>query len=400
MFPSGSGPLSVRVLLLALAVVAVVAGARPLYATRPDPVTDTQAEATQPAGAPVFIAVIMTNTTGLPFNYFWGGPGNYPIAAHYMAQVTDVRGNVQEVRLDNGQYQAGSMGVQQIQPGQSVTMPAALPPLPAGTYTIQVGKGKCARVTVRDDPQLVRKREVDLLERIRKGERFAQRMAAKFVSEFVRDALLQDLLSEDRRVANAAADTLFDFRELPRESATVISKAMRMQLDAEAKRRSPDGGLLTYLAMLAARFDTEETLSAVLALAHSDVDGAPRSRAIDALGAFKQERATRELRGFLKDEDGDIRFEAARALADRKDPAALDVLLAVADDKQSPVRGHAHEALAKFPNDPRVEPALKRALEDDDRFVRFRALQALRELQRVRQPRERQTYPAPPVPPG
>ena len=35
-------------------------------------------------------------------------------------------------------------------------MPAALEPLPVGDYTIQVGKGKSAKVTVKDDSKLLR----------------------------------------------------------------------------------------------------------------------------------------------------------------------------------------------------------------------------------------------------
>ncbi len=82
----------------------------------------------------------------------------------------------------------------------------------------------------------------------------------------------------------------------------------------------------------------------------------------------------------MKDENQDVRFDAARALAARKDPAAIDVLLAVAHDTNSRWRRYSFDALLKYPDDPRVEPAIKSGLDDADSQVRQSAEFALRQL--------------------
>ncbi len=363
-----------------LLVLVTLMGSPAVGDEQTDFLRDVRAESAQPADAPILITVTLTNSGNKSITYWCGGPGNYPDAASYKARVTDSQGKVREVRLSNGQAQAGSGAYEEIKPGQTVVMPAALAPLPPGRYTIQVGRGKSAQVMVKRDPQLARKRDQDILKRIRKGEPFAQHVAAEYPNKAVGQALFQDLLSEDRQIAFHAAFTLVDSREIPDNSVAIIRQAMQKQLDLEAKRRSRNTEVLIYLAFLAAKVGSEEAMAPVLALAGSDFDGETRQRAVEALGAFKNPRATQELHGFLKDKERRVRFGAARVLADRKDPAALEVLLAVAADREDQWRPYAFQALAKFPNDPRVEPAIKRGLEDPSAFVRAAAKRALQSL--------------------
>jgi HEAT repeat protein len=122
----------------------------------------------------------------------------------------------------------------------------------------------------------------------------------------------------------------------------------------------------------------------VLALAHSDKGSEVRWQAVNALSVFKQQSATQELRGFLKDKDSWVQSAAAQALAKRKDPTAIEVLVAIAHDNKNQWRAYIYKALLNFPNDPRVEPTIKLGLSDTDSFTRRQAQEALEELHTTR----------------
>jgi HEAT repeat protein len=239
-------------------------------------------------------------------------------------------------------------------------------------------------VTIADDAALAWKREQELLQRIRKGEPNAQYAAGAYPTGSLGKALLRDLAAEDRDVATKAAHTLYQARQLPADAAAFVTRAMTRQLALEGQRLNRRTDVLVYLALLAARLGSEEALPAVLALAHSDIGGGARRQGVDALVAFRQERATRELHGFRADGDEEVRFAAARALAERRDGAAVAVLVAWASDAQSGWRGPACRALANYPNDGRAEAALRSRLTDADSAVRDEADRALEELLRAR----------------
>ena len=135
---------------------------------------------------------------------------------------------------------------------------------------------------------------------------------------------------------------------------------------------------------MAARAGSDEALEPVLALAQTEQ---VRGEAVWALGAFKQEKALKELRLFLTDQDQELQFRAAQRLAERKDPPALDVLLTVAHDPKSRWRMYSFEALLKYPDDPRVEPAIKSGLDDENSQVRQSAEFALRQLANQKKPK-------------
>jgi hypothetical protein len=373
-----------RVLSTTLSIItsALLTSRLMAQAVPPDSSTDVEADETQPAGAPILVRITLRNTGKTAISYWCGGPAKYPGAHEFSARLTNGQGKTREAVLSNGQFQMGSGAMHEIQPGQSVTLPAALEPLPAGSYSIQVGKGKPSKIIVKDSPELTRQREQDILKRVRKGEPFAQHVAAKFPTGPVTAALLQDLLSADQQVALQAAFTLERTEKLPADSGAIVNKAMRMHLDATEKKQNRETSLLSYLTFLAARAGSDEALSAVLTLVHSNMDGGTRGSAIGALGTFKQDRAAKALRDLLKDDIQEVRFAAARALGERKDPAAVEVLLAVAGDAGSRWRAYAYPALAKFPTDARVESAIKNGLRDEDQFVRSQAEHALRELRR------------------
>jgi HEAT repeats len=351
-----------------------------LYAVGTASLTDIQAERTQPAGAPVLLTITLTNVGNSSRIYWCGGPASYPDASWYMARVMDEHGKSRELPLSNGQFHEGSGGIREVKPGEQVVFPAAFDPLPAGSYTIQIGKGKSTFVTVKDDPERLRRRNHDILARIRKGEAFAQHLPATYPNKFLSDALLEDLRSEDDNVALQSASALFGYRELPGNAAARFNIAVRERLACRS-------GMLNYVVLMAAEIGSDEALEPVLNVAHRGPDTGTREQAVHALRKFPQERATRELRGFLKDQEPEMRFQAALSLADRKDAAGLDQLLTLAAKAPDRWREDAYRALANFPDDPRVETALMNGSKDTDPSVQSAANRALDTVRQARKPR-------------
>jgi hypothetical protein len=335
-----------------------------------------EADEIQPVGAPIRIRITVTNTGKKPISYWSGGPEKFPQADLFEARITDGRGKTHKADLSNAQARMGSGGMLQIQPGESVTLPAAFQSLPIGSYTIQVGNGKSAKVTVKDDPKLLQGYEQSVLNGVGKGEHLARHLAAKYPTEEITKALVNELLSDDQKVAFQAAYTLCRIKKLPADTGAMVNKAVRKNIDSEATQLNYD--VLQWLGFLAADVGSDEALSAVLLLIEKK---RATGSVIYDMGKFKQERAVKALRDVLKDERLDIRFEAARTLAVRKDSAALDVLLQVAGNEQTMWRPYAFQALVNYPNDPRVKPALEEGLKDRDSFTRGEAERALRQVQ-------------------
>jgi RNA polymerase sigma factor (sigma-70 family) len=349
------------------------------------PTYDVTADAVQPAGSPLLLTITLTNNGKEPIPWWCGGPAmDYPGVSGLKAQLTDAAGMVRESQLSNGQYTAGSGLVRTIAPGASVAIPALLPPQAKGTYVIQIGKDKSARVSVQDNPELLKKRELDLLARARKKEPFAQHAIAAHLSKTLERQLFEDLFAEDRAVALQSAYTLSKVEKLPAASVPLLTKAMTRQLEQELGRQDRKTDVLIYMVSMAARIGTDEAMEPLLVLAKSDMGGGARAQAVAWLGYFTQERVTKELYRFLKDADADVRFEAARALANRKDAAGIDILIAAASDAKNPMREQACRALVNFPNEPRAERAIQSRLDDADPTVRDGAKMCLEQLRQAK----------------
>lgn len=341
---------------------------------------DVTAEAVQPAGYPVVLSLVMTNTAKTPFTYWCGSPELYPGAHLFVVRVMDAKGAETPVLPENGQYTLGSGVDQEIKPGETVEVPAALDPLPAGRYSIHVGAGKAATVTVEQNAELGLKREQDVVRQIRAGREFGRFLSYKYPREAVTRQLVQDLAADDAGAAFVAARALFAQRTLPEGTGATIAAAMTKQLAAKPS----NGNLLVYLAILAANIGTDEARAPVLALAKSDEYDEVRMHAVESLATFKQPEASAELRGLLKEWEPRVRLAAAAALAARGDATAIEVLVGVAQDKTSQWRGDALRPLANFPDDPRAETTIRKGLDDEDRNVRESAKDALEVLARNR----------------
>ncbi len=335
-------------------------------------------EPTQPAGSPVLLRIILTNT-GKEFLPYWIplGPANYP-PVMMRAKVTDASGKVRDMPLSNGQGLSGSGVGGSLGPGDSLTIPAALAPLPKGKYVLAID-GTSAKVRVVDDAALLEQRERDLTVRVGNGDPFAQYVTSAYLTPTLRERCLRSLSSADVDSAWRVALTLNRVDRLPANALPLLVKAVDKQLSVPRPWQGHRSDLLGLLATLAGRIGSDQALDAVAKVAHTE---AGAQAGIGALGIFKQERAARELHGFLTSQTDGLRYLAALTLADRKDEAALPVLLALARDRKSSWRGRACLALVNFPDDPRVKPAIESCLDDREGSEQARA--ALRRLRRAR----------------
>jgi RNA polymerase sigma-70 factor (ECF subfamily) len=348
-----------------------------------DPVLkyEIAADATQPFGAPVLLKIIMTNTGQEPLRY-WQGLGDYLPVGDRKAWVTDAGGKTREVALSNGQGVGGSGSRKSLAVGASVVIPAALDPLPKGSYLIEYDGGS-ARVTIKDDAELLKTREQDLLTRVGKNDSFAQYVVTAYLTRALFEECVRKLSAPEDETALPFALTLYRVRQLPEGSVPVLAEAIDKQLTPQWTRQRR-GGTLALLTALAGQIGSDEALELVVKTAHSELS---EGSGIGALGMFKQERATKELHDFLKNKDESIRYAAAHTLAQRRDAAAIEVLVAVAGDSESSTfRGGACMALVNFPNDPRAESAIRGRL--DDLYCKDQAKEALKQLRAAREKKE------------
>lgn len=106
-----------------------------------------------------------------------------------------------------------------------------------------------------------------------------------------------------------------------------------------------------------------------------------RSAVTYALGQWKHEQAIPLLLTALVDEDRQVRWRAAEALAKQPDTRAIPQLLVALKDEQIAVRCRAIEALGKTGEECVIAPLLKQ-LADKEKLVRVAAATALRTFHR------------------
>jgi HEAT repeats len=345
--------------------------------------TEVRAASIQPANSPVLLTVRITNPTGvaIPFESASGSP--YPEAALFPATITDAKGQTQELSICNDQDIPGSTWSRQLKGRQSVDMPAMIiHGLPEGSYTIQVRGGKSAKVAIKDDAEIARKWDEELVAKIRKGDLFANHVAflylrSKHARPSLVDALVRELSCDNEKEAERIAYALNNAPQLPAKAEGIINEGIRKQLQLVKERGATKTAILGALTSMASQIGSDRALESVLAVARTPQ---VRGQAIWPLAGFKQEKAAQELHLYLNDENDEFQFRAAQRLSGRKDPEALKVLLTVAHDPKSRWRMYSFEALLKYPDDPRVEPAIKSGLDDSNSQVGQFAQIALRQL--------------------
>lgn len=344
-------------------------------AADPDRKYDIAADDTQPAKSPILLKLTMTNTGKMPLTYWCGLSGDYPpLYRDTKARVTDANGKVSEVQISNGQAELGSGFVKSLAPGDSIIIPAVIGPMPPGNYLIEFSGGS-ARVTIKDDADLLKKREQDLRARISggniagqdlrtrgSGEPFAEHVVITYPTQSLLESYLRDLSGDDVETAECAVRLLARVPKLPEGTVPFLAKAMDKQF-TPLRNRIQRGVMLSELAGLAARIGSDEALELVVKLSHNE---SGEGAGIGALGLFKQERVTKELHTLLTSKDEISRYYAAQTLAERKDVAAIEVMAAIVSNPKtsSTLREYGCRALVNFPKDERAEEAIRSCLSD------------------------------------
>lgn len=105
-----------------------------------------------------------------------------------------------------------------------------------------------------------------------------------------------------------------------------------------------------------------------------------RARAVEALGELGGHEAIPQLLEALRDVEPDVREAAAEALGKVKSDSTVMELIRLLEDEQSSVRRNVVEALGKLGNETAIPKLMKTVQNDNNRRVRFCALQALVEI--------------------
>ena len=342
---------------------------------------EVSADPVQPADAPVLLVLTIRNTGKTSISYWWGGPADYPDASSFVAVLTH-EGNlhaVWTVALANGQDSSGAGRARELNPGESVMFPAALPPLPVGSYRIRVqgapqnNSGDAALVTwpaTRSDPELKLEVRVDvalaaarddgLIAHVRGGDSFAQHVAAVWPRALVRDALLRDLMSDNVFGAERALDGLWP-GDADKKDASLVARALTRHVKAPDGRY--DFALVDRLLQIAGRFDSAEVRDAAAQVLAARPRGRVHEAAVKALDA--------------------IRVAHGRAPAPvsptplPRDPATVDALLKIIGSADPHERELAYLAMGDYLDDPRAMTAVRAGIHDPDAKVQAAARAAL-----------------------
>ena len=366
------------------------------YDVPPSLAVSIHASAIQPADYPVVIALNLTGTDKGPFSYWCGGPGIYPNANIFTAQVTDAKGQTQSINLENGQYSMGSGRDHEIKPGEVMEVPASLGLLTAGIYHIQVGTGPEMKVEVKNDFTLSEKRSQEILSGIHHDDPFQQFIGIHYHLKAIVDALQNDITGSDVALAEKAAQAFYSLNPKPENLVITITQAMQRQLNSTSTDPMRFNLMMT-LAQMAGELATDDALVPLLAVIATDTSKLPdrglimydsnledaKLTAVKSLESFKQQRAVDELHHLLKDSHFWIRTAAAQILARRKDRAGIEILRDHVADMSSLNRSESYEALLSFSDDPEYESLINSGLEDKDSEIQRAAEEATEKLHKI-----------------
>jgi hypothetical protein len=331
----------------------------------------------------------------------------YPQASNYFALLRDSKGHERFVPLSNGQANAGSGAVIKIVPLQKVGFPAAMEPLKAGRYTLvsiigasaMAWPGKPGRpngdwpamlastgqqIEVKEGPSAGGKLEEDLVARVRARDAFSEHVAFSFGNGVapVVQAMLQDLQSSNPETVTQAANQLARLRDyLPGGLGPAIERSTK-QLISEPLSEGPRPQTAFFsLCELAWREGSDASLNAVITCLNYP-EYPHQEELLHSLKFFKQSRAKELLRSFLKESRLSWRIAAAYALAETRDPQALDVMLDYLEDPANKEREMVFYRIEYYWNDPRVLPVIEKYLQAPEERLSSAAMSAQREVRR------------------
>lgn len=122
----------------------------------------------------------------------------------------------------------------------------------------------------------------------------------------------------------------------------------------------------------------DQTLRNLLKEAHSEIENVSEY-AVSSLAELKSERIIDLLIQSLKDQDKEVRYEAARELGERKNPKAIDPLILALKDEEPEVRKEVVYALRRLRDEKTIKPLIEQ-LKDQDEGVRWSVALTLGQL--------------------
>ena len=334
------------------------------------------------ADLPIQLKLTITNTGQAPPTYWCGGPGRYPTADPFFAEVTDATGRTFGPLLHNGQYWIGSGNYLSIDKVE--TLPAACDPLGPGSYTLRVvGRPRIAPRDGRLVPEwpAMRARPITLKVEENRAARaaaekevraraakdpFAKYIAKVYSINPIVKGWLDQFVADDFATAFKACGEMQFVRRLPPGGDALLKQAA-----VKRCRREPGGNewqLLQYTATVGANVRTEEGLDAVLMVAKSRPDWVG-TYAVGRLSCFPQQRAEDALVAYAKGKDAAMSWCAVRGLAERHNRFAIAPLIkaAMKQSRETAVWNRRWEALrwlSNFADDPEVAKVLRDAAND------------------------------------
>jgi hypothetical protein len=361
---------------------------------------------------PIELEISLTNKGIRPLEYWCGGPGIYPQASSLRAVFSDSNGAQLVFPLSNGQVEEGSGVLRSIAIGQLITIPAAMEPLPPGTYTlveiIREGprypsppryeyfswpgiRGRVSQpIIVEHGDEAAHDAEKSLLTRIRANDPFAQHVGLRLGDgvKYVVQSLIADLQSPETETVSNAAMALMHLRSKPPpELGPTIERATTRLLNADPI----PWDCLGLLCYLAAWDGSDASLKAVISCLDAPTALGGHADLIFRLQEFKQPLAHATLRKFLTLDDRDWRFNAAWALSEQRELTALEELLKYLNDPQNADRVRAFTPLEAYFDDPRVIALIESFTNSSDQNLRDAAVRSRQELRRRAAERESST---------
>ena len=342
---------------------------------------EVTADQVQPANAPILLTLTVRNTGKTPIRYWWSGPSDDPDARDFTATVIDRKsGTSSRMALSNGQTPEAAGRSREILPGRFVRLPAAMPPMPPGDYTVNVVRdadeidwpsmkvGVAVTVQVIADQDLLAARDHHIIASVRANDPFAQYVAASWSRKPVKDALIEDLKGANVVAADRAADGLWFGAEPSQDDGAIVAGAILHHLNAPTD--GCDLGLMDKLLKSGDQSPSDEVRMAASRLIAARHEGHVGFAATAILNL-----PTKEVKDIWIPRQPPVP-NGGRG-TDPVQIARHDAMLEMLESHDPSDREFACSALADFPESQTAVDALRKAGHDVDVDVRMAAVAAL-----------------------
>jgi hypothetical protein len=248
------------------------------------------ADREQPGNWPVVVELTVTNVGKEPISWWCAGPGPYPGDQHFIVQVRQrAEDDWRDVKPTNGQYTEGSGTYCDLKPGESITVPLALPAEKKSESSFRIlprewRADEFAEVSVRrsDDPVYADRWRARAIEAVLgQPDPFWRHIAERYADAGVIEAMLSSVMEDDALIVAKAARVLAWQGKLPEDAGGDFAVLVRRWFPQSPL---PEwGGLREDIVAAALKTQSEEARTAVLAAMRAAPDARSRWIAINAL---------------------------------------------------------------------------------------------------------------------